>query len=27
MLDSSKGRVIRMLRCQCGEQTWVYEAF
>jgi hypothetical protein len=25
MLDSSKGRTIRMIRCQCGEQTWIYE--
>ena len=23
MLDSNKGRTIRMFRCQCGEQTWV----
>ena len=27
MLDSRKGRTIRMIRCQCGEQTWVYEPF
>jgi hypothetical protein len=25
MLDSNKGRIIRMFRCQCGEQTWVFE--
>jgi hypothetical protein len=25
MLDSNKGRTIRMFRCQCGEQTWVSE--
>jgi hypothetical protein len=23
MLDSNKGRTIRMFRCQCGAQTWV----
>ena len=23
MLDSNKGRTIRMFRCQCREQTWV----
>jgi hypothetical protein len=23
MLDSVKGRTIRMFRCHCGEQTWV----
>jgi ribosomal protein S27AE len=23
MLDSAKGRTIRMFRCHCGEQTWV----
>ncbi len=23
MLDSNKGRTIRMFRCQCGEQSWV----
>jgi hypothetical protein len=22
MLDSQKGRTIRMFKCQCGEQTW-----
>jgi len=25
ILDSNKGRTIRMLRCQCGEQIWVFE--
>ena len=25
MLDSNKGRTIRMFRCQCGAQTWVPE--
>jgi len=25
MLDSNKGRTIRMFRCQCGEQTWIFE--
>jgi hypothetical protein len=25
MLDSNKGRIIRMFRCQCGEQTWFSE--
>jgi hypothetical protein len=20
--DSNKGRIVRMFRCQCGEQTW-----
>jgi hypothetical protein len=23
MLDSAKGRTIRMFRCHCGEQIWV----
>ena len=23
MLDSAKGRTVRMFRCHCGEQTWV----
>lgn len=23
MLNSNKGRTIRMFRCQCGERTWV----
>ncbi len=23
MLDSNKGRIIRMFKCHCGEQTWV----
>jgi hypothetical protein len=23
VLDSAKGRTIRMFRCRCGEQTWV----
>jgi hypothetical protein len=23
ILDSRKGRTIRMFRCQCGEQTWI----
>jgi hypothetical protein len=23
MLDSNKGRTIRMFKCRCGEQTWV----
>jgi hypothetical protein len=22
MLDSAKSRVIRMFKCQCGEQSW-----
>jgi formate dehydrogenase maturation protein FdhE len=25
VLDSNKGRSIRMFRCQCGEQTWLSE--
>jgi hypothetical protein len=25
MLDSNKGRIIRMFRCQCAEQTWSSE--
>ena len=25
ILDSSKGRIIRTFRCQCGEQTWIFE--
>jgi hypothetical protein len=25
ILDSNKGRTIRMFRCRCGEQTWVSE--
>jgi formate dehydrogenase maturation protein FdhE len=25
MLDSNKGRTIRIFRCQCGEQIWVSE--
>jgi hypothetical protein len=27
MLDSSKGRIVRVLGCQCGEQIWVYDPF
>jgi hypothetical protein len=26
MLDSNKGRTIRMFKCECGEQTWTSEA-
>lgn len=26
MLNSNKGRTIRMFKCQCGEQTWVAES-
>jgi hypothetical protein len=22
MLDSARGRIIRMFKCECGEQTW-----
>lgn len=25
VLDSNKGRSIRMFKCQCGEQSWVAE--
>jgi hypothetical protein len=25
MLDSNKGRTVRMFKCQCGEQTWISE--
>lgn len=26
MLDSAKGRAIRMFKCQCGEQTWASDS-
>jgi len=22
MLDTAKGHIIRMFKCECGEQTW-----
>ena len=25
MLDSARGRVVRMFKCECGEQAWVYD--
>jgi hypothetical protein len=26
MLDSAKGRIVRMFKCQCGEQTWASDS-
>jgi hypothetical protein len=26
MLDSAKGRIIRMFNCQCGKQTWASDS-
>jgi hypothetical protein len=26
MLDSAKGRIVRMFECQCGEQTWASDS-
>ena len=26
MLDLAHGRIIRMFKCQCGEQTWASDS-
>jgi hypothetical protein len=26
MLDSAKGRIVRMFKCQCGEETWASDS-